>query len=100
MKHTQAPFQPLSTERLSEMAQTATQYRQRVSVLQMFKNKLRRAGLTRTWVLVPTGAFAATAVFAVLLTANPPPQQVVDEGDLFAQLDQADFLVMLEENSY
>ena len=104
MKHTPTPtkpltFQPLSTERLNQMAHVATQYRQRVSVLGLLKNKLRGLGLTRTWVLVPTGAFAATAMLAVMLTASPAPQQT-DEGDLFAQLDQAEFLVMLEENSY
>ena len=95
MKQMKTPFQPLSTDRLHEMAQVAVQYRQRVSPL-MFMKRLMAAE-RGAWVLAPTGAFAVVMLVMFALYAGPLS---TPEEDLIAQVEQADVLVMLEENLY
>ncbi len=95
MKHIKTPFQPLSTERLNEMAQVATQHRQHVSPLMFLKRFITQE--RGAWAYAPAGAFAVVAVVMFALYTNPTTTQ---DEDLIAQVEQADLLVMLEENLY
>lgn len=95
MKHVKTPFQPLSTERLNDMAHVAVQYRQSVSPLMFLKRLF--AAERGAWVMAPAGAAALAVVIMFAIYATPTSQP---EEDLVAQIEQADLLVMLEENIY
>ena len=93
MKHLKTPFQPLSTERLHEMAQTAVQYPQAFSLASFLKGLIPEQ--RGAW--APAAAFAAMAMLAIALRVA---ENMTPQDDLVASVEQADVLVMLEENIY
>lgn len=95
MEQIKTPFQPLNNERLHDMAQVAVQHRQRVSPLMFIKRLL--AAERGAWVIAPAGAMAV-AVFVMFAVYAGPLS--TPEEDLIAQIEEADVLVMLEENIY
>ena len=92
--HNTHPFKPLDTKRLQEMAAVAVTHNQRVPLLVMLKRALPQAA-TSKWALAPAGAFAAVLLVMFALYA---PSNTQADVDWVANIEQADLLVMLEEN--